>query len=122
MTTKRGIVSGTKMTGTVSVTVERYAMHPIYRKQFRVSKAFLVDPNGIEVGKGDEVEITECRPISKRKHFKITKVIKTAPRTDEMHEEEGVEEAMHRGKDPKDVQETQDSKETSISFDSSSKT
>ena len=96
MITKRGIVSGTKMTGTVTVTVHRHKSHSLYRKQYRVSTKFLVDPAGFDVGVGDEVEMSECRPISKRKYFKISKIIKSAPRTDDVREEEEVKEAMHR--------------------------
>ena len=53
MLTKRGIVTSAKMTGTVTVTVHRRKPHPLYRKSFRVSKKFLVDARGLELGVGD---------------------------------------------------------------------
>ena len=88
------------MTKTVTVTVHRYVMHPMYGKRFRVSKKFLADLNGQDAGVGDEVEITECRPISKRKCFKIIDVRKRAPRLADVKMEE-VEKQVKR--DHRDV-------------------
>ena len=89
MRTKIGTVTSAKMQNTVAVTVHRYVMHPTYNKRYRVSKKFLADTNGqTDVGMGDEVEITECRPISKRKSFKVTSVLRRAPRLAEFRAEE----------------------------------
>ncbi len=95
MLTKRGIVTSAKMTGTVTVTIHRRKPHPLYRKAFRVSKKFLVDAKGLELGVGDEVLIVECRPLSKRKRFKVAEILKQAPRVGEIAEEAGLGEAMH---------------------------
>lgn len=103
MTTIRGIITSAKMQNTVTVTTHRNVLHPLYKKRFRVSTKFLADTNGQDVGVGDEVEITECRPLSKRKHFKVTEVLKHAPRVSEMAVEKDVEKAMQRnGKKPTD--------------------
>lgn len=88
MRTKIGIITSAKMKNTVAVTVHRYVMHPMYGKRFRVSKKFLADTNGQDVGVGDEVEITECRPLSKRKCFRVTTIRKHAPRLAEIKTEE----------------------------------
>ena len=80
MRTKKGIIGSTKMTGTVSVTVNRFVLHPIYKKRFKQSRKFLADTNSFDLFVGDEVEITECRPLSKNKYFKVTSIIKAAPR------------------------------------------
>lgn len=96
MLQKRGMITSAKMTGTVTVTVHRRKPHPLYRKSFRVSKKFLADTNSIAVGVGDEVLITECRPLSKRKRFTVTEVLKQAPRVGEIGEEEGLKEVMQR--------------------------
>lgn len=98
MRTKKGIVTSAKMTGTVGVTVDAFVFHSVYRKRYRRNKTFLADANGHDLHEGDLVRITECRPISKRKHFKVTEVLEKAPRVDAMQEEEGVEEAMHHQK------------------------
>lgn len=98
MITKQGVVTAAKMKDTVTVTTHRLVFHPVYKKRFRVSKKFLADNNGQDVGVGDQVIITECRPLSKRKHFKVTEVLKRAPRVSEMSEEGSVAKAMVREK------------------------
>ncbi len=87
MRTKIGTITSAKMQNTVAVTVHRYVMHPTYAKRYRVSKKFLADTNGNDLWVGDEVTITECRPLSKRKCFKVTEVLKKAPRVSEMKTE-----------------------------------
>jgi small subunit ribosomal protein S17 len=94
MLTKQGIVTSAKMRNTVTVTVHQSVLHPIYKKRFRRSAKFLVDTAGVQdIQVGDEVVIQECKPLSKRKHFKIVDVLKRVPRVSEMKMEEDVEEA-----------------------------
>jgi len=69
----RGTVVGTKMQDTITVAVERYVMHPKYKKFMRRTKKFLVDDKGNTAKEGDKVEIRETRPLSKRKHFELVK-------------------------------------------------
>ncbi len=96
MRTKTGVITSAKMQNTVAVTVHRYVMHRIYLKRYRVSKKFLADTNGQnDLGVGDEVVITECRPISKRKCFRVTEVLKRAIRVAEMKTED-IEQNMKR--------------------------
>lgn len=95
MRTKTGVITSAKMQNTVAVTVHRYVMHPTYAKRFRVSKKFLADTNGQDLAVGDEVTISECRPLSKRKCFKVTEVIKRAPRVSEM-KTEAIEETTKK--------------------------
>ncbi len=99
MITKKGIITAAKMKDTVTITVHRSLFHPLYKKRYRMSKKFLADTNGQDVGVGDEVLITECRPLSKRKHFKVTEVLKRGPRVSDMKEEVGIESAIHRIKE-----------------------
>lgn len=97
MTTIHGTVTSAKMQGTVTVTTHRAVVHPLYKKAFKVSKKFLADTNGMSLHVGDQVVITECRPLSKRKHFRVTEIVKKAVQTAEMAVEKGAEQAMHRG-------------------------
>ncbi len=69
-----GRVVSTKMNHTVSVLVERVARHPLYKKVFIRSKKYLVD-DLIGVKEGDVVEIVKIRPVSKNKHWQVTKVV-----------------------------------------------
>lgn len=100
MLTKKGIVtSAGKMKDTVTVTVHRQVRHPLYKKSFRMSKKFLADTVGTtDLAPGDEVIITECRPLSKNKHFKVTEVLKRVPRVSELVEEKAIAETLHREK------------------------
>lgn len=100
MLTKKGVItSAGKMQDTVTVTVHQHVRHPLYKKSFRKSKKFLADTKGMtDLIVGDEVVITECRPLSKNKHFKVTEVTKRAPRVSEMVEEAAVEKTIHREK------------------------
>lgn len=103
MLTKRGIVTAAKMTGTVTVTVHRRKQHPLYRKSFRVSKKFLADAHGLELGVGDEVLIAECRPLSRRKRFRVAEILKQAPRVGEIAEEAGLVEVIHPSTSPENA-------------------
>jgi len=67
----RGTVVASKMTDTITVAVERYVKHPKYKKFMRRTKKFLVHDQGNTAKVGDVVDITEVRPISKRKHFAL---------------------------------------------------
>ena len=78
MRTKRGIVTSAKMQDTVTVTVHTSKVHKLYKKRYRQSKNFLADSKGFDLKEGDEVEIAECKPLSKRKRFKVTSVLTTA--------------------------------------------
>jgi len=75
---KVGIVVSDKMDKTISVAVEAYYKHPLYKKILkRINKLKAHDPEGI--GKlGDVVRIVETRPLSKTKSWRILEVIKKA--------------------------------------------
>ena len=72
-----GIVTSTKMTHSAVVSVSHTWTHPKYKKTIKKSKAYLVD-NKLAAHKGDHVEIQETKPLSKLKHFAITKIITSA--------------------------------------------
>lgn len=96
MTEKQGVITkaGT-MKRTVTVTVHRAVLHPLYKKSFRMSKKFLADTGEItDIAVGDEVIIQECRPLSKTKHFIIKEVTKRVPRVSEMKDEASVTTAL----------------------------
>jgi small subunit ribosomal protein S17 len=70
-----GIVVSTKMEKTVVVSVSRKTPHPLYRKLIKRSKNYKVDPNGMDLIKGQQVRIIETKPISKGKYFKVDKIL-----------------------------------------------
>jgi small subunit ribosomal protein S17 len=67
----RGKVVASKMVDTITVAVERYVKHPKYKKYLRRTKKYLVHDAGNTAKVGEVVDITETRPISKRKSFKL---------------------------------------------------
>jgi len=68
-------VISAKMEQSAVVMVETSWKHPLYSKLVRRSKKYLVQ-NDIKAKEGDTVEIQETRPLSARKRFTITGVIK----------------------------------------------
>ncbi len=70
----KGRVTSNKAKNTVTVLVESTKKHPLYKKSFAWSKKYLVDdPLGASLG--DIVEIVKVKPISKRKHFRVMKIV-----------------------------------------------
>jgi small subunit ribosomal protein S17 len=69
--TLKGVVVSDKMQDTVVVAVTRFVKHPKYRKFIKRMKKFHAHDPGNTKKEGDKVEIVECRPISKLKHFKV---------------------------------------------------
>lgn len=97
---KVGIVTRKALRASVTVTVERSVMHPLYKKRFPVRKRFLADTAGMELSVGDTVRIQECRPLSKRKCFRVVEVLKRAPNVSELQEEQAIEQVIHRSSAP----------------------
>jgi small subunit ribosomal protein S17 len=76
--TLTGRVVSTKMQKTIAVEIERLVRHAMYGKFIRrTTKLLAHDENG-ESKEGDTVEITPCRPLSRRKSWKLSRVITRA--------------------------------------------
>jgi small subunit ribosomal protein S17 len=60
---------------TATVLVERRVMHPRYHKIVKRFKKFLVHDERNEVKAGDEIIAVECRPLSKRKSFRLKEIV-----------------------------------------------
>ena len=80
--TRVGKVVSDKMDRSCVVQVERRGAHPVYKKVVRRYKKYMVDdPNG-RCKVGDMVRITECRPLSKRKHWRYVQTVRAAETID----------------------------------------
>jgi small subunit ribosomal protein S17 len=66
----RGRVVSTKMAKTAVIEVERYRIHPLYKKRMKIKKKYHVHDD-LGVREGEEVIFGETRPISKTKRWKI---------------------------------------------------
>ena len=67
----QGVVVSDKMEKSVVVNVERRTQHPLYKKFIRRSKKYVAHDENNSCKEGDVVQIQECRPISKRKNWKV---------------------------------------------------
>ena len=70
-----GRVVSDKMDKTVTVLVERKVKHPLYGKVMVRSKKYHAHDETNEVAEGDLVEISETRPISKTKAWKVARLV-----------------------------------------------
>ena len=77
--TLTGTVVSSKMDKTISVEVERLIKHPTYGKYVRRTTKLLAHDEKNECREGDTVAISECRPLSRRKAWRLARVIDRAP-------------------------------------------
>ena len=74
-----GRVVSNKMQKSVTVSIERLVKHPAYGKFIRrTTKVTAHDEEGT-CRAGDTVAIVECRPISKRKSWRVVEIVERAP-------------------------------------------
>jgi len=73
-----GIVVSDRMEKSCVVKVERSFGHPRYGKVIKKYKKFKVHDERDEARVGDKVLISETRPISKEKYFRLVKILKRA--------------------------------------------
>ena len=66
-----GVVVSTKMKDTIVVRVERFVKNAKYQKFVKISKRYKAHDAGNVKKLGETVDIVECRPMSKDKHFKV---------------------------------------------------
>lgn len=71
-----GTVVSTKMQKTVNVAVDRYKVHPKYRKRLRYTRKFMAHDEREVANTGDLVMIAPCHRISKHKHFMLREIIR----------------------------------------------
>lgn len=70
-----GTVTSDKGDKTIVITMRVRKTHPLYKKQYTVDTKFMAHDEKNEAKVGDLVMITECRPLSARKRFQLTKVL-----------------------------------------------
>jgi small subunit ribosomal protein S17 len=70
-----GRVVSDKMQKTVTVRVERRVRDPLMGKIITRSKKYHAHVETNEFKEGDVVEIAECRPLSRTKSWKVTRLV-----------------------------------------------
>ena len=73
-----GIVVSDKMEKTIVVAVEVKYKHPLYKKTVRVTNKYKVHDEENAARIGDTVEITETRPLSKDKRWRLVEILSRA--------------------------------------------
>lgn len=77
--TVRGLVVSDSMDKTIVVRSERLVKHPVYKKYMRKFTKYYAHDESNTANKGDTVEISETRPLSKKKRWRLLEVVVTAP-------------------------------------------
>ncbi len=73
-----GKVRASRADKTISVVIERRVKHPLYKKYVKRSTRVLAHDEDNTCQEGDWVLVEECRPISKRKSWRLVKVLERA--------------------------------------------
>jgi len=76
--TKQGVIVSDKMDKTVTVLIERKEKHPIYGKYIKRSTKVHAHDEDNSFKMGDNVKITETRPYSKTKTWKVVGLVNAA--------------------------------------------
>jgi small subunit ribosomal protein S17 len=80
---RSGVVVSDRMQKTVVVTVERTVMHPKYKKFLRRRTKLKAHDEQNECHVGDRVLIVECRPLSRDKRWRVSKILERAQAAEE---------------------------------------
>lgn len=85
--TLTGTVTSDAADKTITITVTSRETHPIYGKQYTVTRKYAAHDEKNEAKKGDLVSIIATRPISKRKSFTLERVLEKARGTIELKDD-----------------------------------
>ena len=75
---RRGYVLSNKMDKTIVVEVEDRVKHPLYGKVIRRTSKLKVHDEANSAGVGDSVLISETRPLSATKRFRLVEILEKA--------------------------------------------
>ncbi|MDD4406690.1 MAG: 30S ribosomal protein S17 [Bacilli bacterium] len=80
--TKKSYLIGTVISSsndkTITVLVETYRIHPLYKKRIKYSKKYATHDEKNIAKVGDTVKIVQTRPLSKTKRYELVSVTKEA--------------------------------------------
>lgn len=86
--TLTGVVTSDKADKTITVTVTSRETHPLYGKQYSVSRKYAAHDEDNQAKIGDKVIISESRHLSKTKSFKLDSIIEKSRDRIELKEDE----------------------------------
>ena len=73
-----GIVVSDKMEKTIIVNIERLVKHRLYKKYVKRRVRFAAHDENNNCKIGDKVVITESRPLSKTKRWRVSQIVEKA--------------------------------------------
>ncbi len=73
-----GVVTSNRMDKSIVVIVKRKVKHPIYGKFVNLSSKFMAHDEENTANEGDTVKISETRPLSKNKRWRLIEIIERA--------------------------------------------
>jgi small subunit ribosomal protein S17 len=73
-----GLVVSDRMHKTVIVSIERTVVHPKYKKYLRRRTKVKAHDESNQSRVGDRVMIVECRPLSRDKRWRVSKILERA--------------------------------------------
>ncbi|MEA3546587.1 MAG: 30S ribosomal protein S17 [Thermodesulfobacteriota bacterium] len=76
--TQTGVVVSNKMDKTIVVRSEKIVRHKLYGKYLRLHVKYVADDQDNICNIGDQVMIEECRPLSKRKRWRLREIVTKA--------------------------------------------
>ena len=76
--TVQGRVLSNKMDKTVTIIIERLVKHALYGKYIRRSTKLHAHDADNTCKEGDIVRVTECRPLSKTKNWRVVEIVSRA--------------------------------------------
>mgnify|MGYP002547514514 CR=1 FL=1 len=77
--TRTGKVVSNKMDKTIVVAVEDHVKHPLYNKIVKRTYKLKAHDENNEARVGDKVLITETRPLSREKRWRVVEILEKAP-------------------------------------------
>ena len=75
---RTGVVVSNKMDKSITVAVKRKVKHPIYGKFINKTKKLMAHDEENSCNVGDKVLISETRPLSKNKTWRLVEIIERA--------------------------------------------
>ena len=73
-----GQVVSDKMEKTIVVAIEGRKLHRLYKKYVKYTKKVKAHDESNDAHIGDTVQVVECRPMSKDKCWRLTKIVERA--------------------------------------------
>ena len=97
--TLTGVVSSDKRDKTITVMITSRETHPLYKKQYTITRKYTAHDEKNEAHEGDTVMIAETSPISKTKTWTLVKIVEKSRGKVEL--KEGVTEVESDKKEEK---------------------